>query len=92
MRSWVIAIARRQTRDRLRGHRLRVVDDAFPADQPSSGPGPEVTALDRAEPVSLPSAPPERRPSDPIPLPEHQKDHRHQAGGHGTCPAAGPGG
>lgn len=33
-RSWVIAIARRQTRDRLRGRRLRVVDDAFLADQP----------------------------------------------------------
>jgi len=51
-RSWVIAIARRQTRDRLRGHRgqrLRVVDDAFLADQPGSGPGPEVMALDRAE-------------------------------------------
>ena len=48
-RSWVIAIARRQTRDRLRGRRLRVVDDAFLADQPGSGPGPEVTALDRAE-------------------------------------------
>jgi RNA polymerase sigma-70 factor (ECF subfamily) len=49
VRSWVIAIARRQTRDRLRGRRLRVVDDAFLADQPSSGPGPEVLALDRAE-------------------------------------------
>ena len=49
VRSWVIAIARRRTRDRLRGRRLRVVDDAFLADQPSSGPGPEVTALDRAE-------------------------------------------
>jgi RNA polymerase sigma-70 factor, ECF subfamily len=49
VRSWVIAIARRQTRDRLRGRRLRLVDDAFLADQPSSGPGPEVMALDRAE-------------------------------------------
>jgi RNA polymerase sigma-70 factor, ECF subfamily len=49
VRSWVIAIARRQTRDRLRARRLRVVDDTFLADQPSSGPGPEVTALDRAE-------------------------------------------
>lgn len=49
VRSWVIAIARRQTRDRLRGRRLRVVDDAFLADHPDSGPGPEVTALDRAE-------------------------------------------
>ena len=48
-RSWVIAIARRQTRDRLRGRRLRVVDNAFLGDQPGSGPGPEVTALDRAE-------------------------------------------
>jgi RNA polymerase sigma-70 factor, ECF subfamily len=49
VRSWVIAIARRQTRDRLRASRLRVVDDAFLADQPSLGPGPEVMALDRAE-------------------------------------------
>jgi RNA polymerase sigma-70 factor (ECF subfamily) len=49
VRSWVIAIARRQTRDRLRGQRLRLVDDAFLADQPGSGPGPEVMALDRAE-------------------------------------------
>lgn len=49
VRSWVIAIARRQTRDRLRGRRLRVVDDAFLADQPGLGPGPEVMALDRAE-------------------------------------------
>jgi RNA polymerase sigma-70 factor, ECF subfamily len=48
-RAWVIAIARRQTRDRLRGRRLRLVDDAFLADQPGSGPGPEMTALDRAE-------------------------------------------
>lgn len=49
VRSWVIAIARRRTRDRLRGRRLRVVDDAFLADQPGSGPGPEMAALDRAE-------------------------------------------
>ena len=49
VRSWVIAIARRQTRDRLRGRRLRLVDSAFLADQPSSGPGPEAMALDRAE-------------------------------------------
>ena len=49
VRSWVIAIARRRTRDRLRGHRLRVVDDAFLADQPGPGPGTEAIALDRAE-------------------------------------------
>jgi RNA polymerase sigma-70 factor, ECF subfamily len=49
VRSWVIAIARRQTRDRLRARRLHLVDDTYLADQPSSGPGPEATALDRAE-------------------------------------------
>jgi RNA polymerase sigma-70 factor (ECF subfamily) len=55
-RSWVIAIARRQTRDRLRRRRLRVVDDAFLADQPGSDPGPEVNALDRAELAEVTSA------------------------------------
>jgi RNA polymerase sigma-70 factor, ECF subfamily len=49
VRSWVLGIARRQTRDRLRSRRLRVVDDTFLADQPGPGPGPEVMALDRAE-------------------------------------------
>ena len=49
VRSWVIAIARRQTRDRLRSRRLRVMDDAFLAERPGSDPGPEATALDRAE-------------------------------------------
>ena len=49
VRSWVIAIARRQTRDRLRSRRLQVVDDAYLADQSDSGPGPEIMALDRAE-------------------------------------------
>jgi RNA polymerase sigma-70 factor (ECF subfamily) len=48
-RSWVMGIARRRTRDRLRGRRLRVVDDAFLSDQPGADPGPEVMALDRAE-------------------------------------------
>jgi RNA polymerase sigma-70 factor, ECF subfamily len=56
VRSWVIAIARRQTRDRLRGRRLRVVDNAFLADQPGSGPGPEAMALDRAELAEVRSA------------------------------------
>jgi RNA polymerase sigma-70 factor, ECF subfamily len=49
VRSWVIGIARRRARDRLRGRRLRVMDDAVLAGQPGSGPGPEVMALDRAE-------------------------------------------
>lgn len=48
-RSWVISIARRQTRDRLRGRRFQVVDDAHLAERPGAEPGPEVTALDRAE-------------------------------------------
>src|ERR1700677_110605 len=68
VRSWVIAIARRQTRDRLRGRRLRLVDDAFLADQPSSGPGPEVTALDRAELADVEGAIREL-PSDPREVP-----------------------
>jgi RNA polymerase sigma-70 factor, ECF subfamily len=56
VRSWVIAIARRQTRDRLRRHRLRVVDDTVLADQPGRGPGPDVMALDRAELAQVQSA------------------------------------
>jgi RNA polymerase sigma-70 factor, ECF subfamily len=56
VRSWVIAIARRQTRDRLRRRRLRVVDETVLADQPSQGPGPDVMALDRAELAQVQSA------------------------------------
>ena len=37
--SWLIAIARRQARDRLRRRRLRVVDDARLAERPSRAPG-----------------------------------------------------
>src|SRR5215475_9345248 len=40
VRSWMVAIARRQARDRLRRRRLRVVDDRVLADRPASGPGP----------------------------------------------------
>jgi RNA polymerase sigma-70 factor, ECF subfamily len=49
VRSWVIAIARRQARDRLRRRRLWLVDDAFLAERPSTEPGPELVALERAE-------------------------------------------
>jgi RNA polymerase sigma-70 factor (ECF subfamily) len=49
VRSWVIAIARRQARDRLRRHRPDVAGDAVLAAQPSRDPGPELVALDRAE-------------------------------------------
>jgi RNA polymerase sigma-70 factor (ECF subfamily) len=56
VRSWVIAIARRQARDRLRRHRLRVVDDACLAGQASPDPGPEVVALERAEAAEVADA------------------------------------
>jgi RNA polymerase sigma-70 factor, ECF subfamily len=49
VRSWLIAIARRQARDRLRRRRLRSVDDAALAASPSPEPGPEQLALERAE-------------------------------------------
>jgi RNA polymerase sigma factor (sigma-70 family) len=49
VRSWVIAIARRQARDRLRRHQLRVVDDGVLTGRPSAEPGPELVALARAE-------------------------------------------
>jgi RNA polymerase sigma-70 factor, ECF subfamily len=49
VRTWVIAIARRQARNRLRRRQLRLVSDTELADQPSSGAGPEALALDRAE-------------------------------------------
>jgi RNA polymerase sigma-70 factor (ECF subfamily) len=48
VRSWIIAIARRQARDRLRRHRANVVDDRLLAQRPARGPGPEDVALDRA--------------------------------------------
>lgn len=56
VRSWVIAIARRQARDRLRRRRLHVVGDAVLAERPSPGPGPELVALDRAEVEEVASA------------------------------------
>jgi RNA polymerase sigma-70 factor, ECF subfamily len=49
VRSWVIAIARRQARDRQRRLAPRPLDDTLLADQPSPEPGPELVALDRAE-------------------------------------------
>lgn len=47
-RTWVIAIARRQARDRLRRRGLRLVSDAELADKASPSPGPEAVALERA--------------------------------------------
>jgi RNA polymerase sigma-70 factor, ECF subfamily len=49
VRSWLIAIARRQTRDRQRRRRIHMVAAEALAGQPSPAPGPEHVALDRAE-------------------------------------------
>jgi RNA polymerase sigma-70 factor (ECF subfamily) len=49
VRSWIIAIARRQARDRLRRHWPREVEDSALVNQPSSGAGPEFVALERAD-------------------------------------------
>jgi RNA polymerase sigma-70 factor (ECF subfamily) len=49
VRSWMVGIARRQARDRLRRHRPMTVDDTVLADRPGGGPGPEQVALGRLE-------------------------------------------
>lgn len=49
VRSWMISIARRQARDRLRRHRFRLVGQDALADQAAADPGPEEIALDRAK-------------------------------------------
>jgi RNA polymerase sigma-70 factor (ECF subfamily) len=56
VRSWLIAIARRQARDRLRRHRAEVVDDTVLATWPAGQPGPEQVALDRAETAAVAAA------------------------------------
>jgi RNA polymerase sigma-70 factor, ECF subfamily len=50
VRSWIIAIALRQARDRLRRRRLAVVpDESVLSGQAATDPGPEAQALERAE-------------------------------------------
>ena len=49
VRTWLIAIARRQARDRMRRHRLASVDDTLLAQAPAAEPGPEQLVLGRAE-------------------------------------------
>lgn len=56
VRTWVIAIARRKARDRMRGHRLRLVDDARMSSRASPDPGPEYVALERAEVAEVATA------------------------------------
>jgi RNA polymerase sigma-70 factor, ECF subfamily len=48
VRTWVIAIARRQARDRLRRRQFRLVSDTELVERPSASPGPEAVALERA--------------------------------------------
>jgi RNA polymerase sigma-70 factor (ECF subfamily) len=45
----MIAIARRQARDRLRRHRFRQIEDTTLIDEPSPDAGPELVALERAD-------------------------------------------
>jgi len=50
VRSWIIAIALRQARDRLRRRRLAVVaDESVLSEQAAADPGPEDQVLERAE-------------------------------------------
>jgi RNA polymerase sigma-70 factor, ECF subfamily len=56
VRSWLIAIARRQTRDRLRRRRLRTVGDDALAGRPSPAPGPERVVLSRADVAAVAAA------------------------------------
>jgi RNA polymerase sigma-70 factor (ECF subfamily) len=49
VRTWLISIARRQARDRMRRPRLASVDDALLAQSPAAEPGPEQHVLGRAE-------------------------------------------
>jgi RNA polymerase sigma-70 factor, ECF subfamily len=49
VRSWLIAIARRQARDRTRRRRADTVADDILSGWPAAGPGPEDLALERAE-------------------------------------------
>lgn len=49
VRSWLIAIARRQARDRLRRRRVPTVTDEVLSSWPATEPGPEDLTLERAE-------------------------------------------
>jgi RNA polymerase sigma-70 factor (ECF subfamily) len=53
VRSWLVAIARRQARDRLRRHRTTLVEDAVLAERPAAEPGPEDVALGRVEAAAV---------------------------------------
>jgi RNA polymerase sigma-70 factor (ECF subfamily) len=56
VRTWIIAIARRQARDRLRRRRTGVVEDTVLAGRPAAEPGPEDVVLERAEATAVAEA------------------------------------
>jgi RNA polymerase sigma-70 factor, ECF subfamily len=56
VRSWIISIARRRARDRLRKHQTRIVGEGILADLPAEEPGPEDVALARAKVAEVASA------------------------------------
>jgi RNA polymerase sigma-70 factor, ECF subfamily len=56
VRSWMIAIARRQARDRLRRHRFEVVEDEGLVNRPSPDPGPDLIVLDRSDVAEVAAA------------------------------------
>jgi RNA polymerase sigma-70 factor, ECF subfamily len=56
VRSWMIAIARRQARDRLRRRRFEVVEDRGLANRPSPDPGPDLVVLDRSDVADVAAA------------------------------------
>jgi RNA polymerase sigma-70 factor (ECF subfamily) len=49
VRTWLLGIARRQARDRMRRQRPMPMADSDLAQQPSPNPGPEAMAVERAE-------------------------------------------
>ena len=56
VRSWLIAIARRQARDRLRRRRVPTVTDDILSGWPAAEPGPEDLTLARAEAAAVAQA------------------------------------
>ncbi|MGO9557664.1 MAG: RNA polymerase sigma factor [Acidimicrobiales bacterium] len=63
VRSWMIGIARRKARDRMRRHRTSGVDDEILSQHSDGAPGPELLALDRIELAAVASAVTALRPS-----------------------------
>jgi RNA polymerase sigma-70 factor (ECF subfamily) len=56
VRSWMIAIARRKARDRMRRHQVSAGYDDVLEERPDAAPGPELLALDRAEMADVATA------------------------------------